>query len=151
METTILIAVAAFLAGVLNAIAGGGSFLTFPALVFAGVPPVIANATSAIAAVPGYLAAAIGFKDDIASVERKNLIQQTCITLIGGLIGALLLLVSSNDFFTTIVPFLLLASTAIFAFQDRILGWGRNGGMKLTPYGGPVGKVRYFVDLSWRI
>ena len=84
METTILIAVAAFLAGVLNAIAGGGSFLTFPALVFAGVPPVIANATSAIAAVPGYLAAAIGFKDDIASVERKNLIQQTCITLIGG-------------------------------------------------------------------
>ncbi len=135
METTILIAVAAFLAGILNAIAGGGSFLTFPALVFAGVPPVIANATSAIAVFPGYLAAAVGFKDDIASVERKQLIRQTGITLIGGLIGALLLLVSSNDFFTAIVPFLLLASTAIFAFQDRILAWGRNGGLQLTPYG----------------
>ncbi len=135
METTILIAVAAFLAGILNAIAGGGSFLTFPALVFAGVPPVIANATSAIAVFPGYLAAAVGFKDDIASVERKQLIHQTGITLIGGLIGALLLLMSSNDFFTAIVPFLLLASTAIFAFQDRILAWGRNGGLQLTPYG----------------
>ncbi|KAB7615318.1 sulfite exporter TauE/SafE family protein [Amylibacter sp. SFDW26] len=135
METTILIAVAAFLAGILNAIAGGGSFLTFPALVFAGVPPVIANATSAIAVFPGYLAAAIGFKEDISSVERKQLIRQTGITLVGGLIGALLLLVSSNDFFTAIVPFLLLASTAIFAFQDRILAWGRSGGLQLTPYG----------------
>jgi len=136
MDTTLLIAAAAFLAGILNAIAGGGSFLTFPALVFAGVPPVIANATSAIAVFPGYLTAALGFKDDIATIDRKQMIQQTGITLVGGLIGALLLLVSSNDFFTAIVPFLLLASTAIFAFQDRILAWGRSGGVQLTPYGG---------------
>ncbi len=145
MDTTILITVAAFFAGILNAIAGGGSFLTFPALVFAGVPPVIANATSAIAVFPGYLSAAVGFKDDIASVERAQLIRQTAITLIGGLIGALLLLISSNDFFTTIVPFLLLGSTAIFAFQDRILAWGRSGGVQLTPYGaiGTLGVAIY--------
>lgn len=135
MDTTILIAIAAFLAGVLNAIAGGGTFLTFPALVFAGVPPVIANATSAIAVFPGYLAAAVGFREDIAAINRSKLIRQCGLSLIGGLIGALLLLISSNDFFTLIVPFLLLASTAIFAFQDRILAWGRGGGLQLTPYG----------------
>ena len=140
MDTTILITIAAFLAGILNAIAGGGTFLTFPALVFAGVPPIIANATSAIAVFPGYLSSALGFRQDIASVDRAQLIRQSALSLVGGLIGALLLLVSSNDFFTVIVPFLLLASTAIFAFQDRILDWGRNGGIQLTPFGA-VGTV----------
>lgn len=135
MDTTIIIAVAAFLAGILNAIAGGGTFLTFPALVFAGVPPIVANATSAIAVFPGYLSSALGFKQDIASIDRAQLIRQSVLSLVGGLIGALLLLISSNDFFTVIVPFLLLASTAIFAFQDRILDWGRNGGIQLTPFG----------------
>jgi uncharacterized membrane protein YfcA len=135
VDTTIIIIIAAFLAGILNAIAGGGTFLTFPALVYAGVPPVIANATSALAVFPGYLSSALGFKDDIATVDRSQLIRQCLLSLAGGLIGALLLLVSSNDFFTKIVPFLLLASTAIFAFQDRILTWGRNGGLQLTPYG----------------
>ncbi len=135
METTILIATAAFFAGILNAIAGGGTFLTFPALVFAGVPPIVANATSAIAVFPGYLSSAAGFRTDIATIDRKRLIRQCTLSLAGGLFGALLLLVSSNDFFTMIVPFLLLASTAIFAFQDRILAWGRSGGIQLTPYG----------------
>ena len=135
METTILIAIAAFFAGILNAIAGGGTFLTFPALVFAGVPPIVANATSAIAVFPGYLSSAAGFREDIATINRKRLIHQCALSLAGGLIGALLLLISSNDFFTLIVPFLLLTSTAIFAFQDRILAWGRNGGIQLTPYG----------------
>lgn len=135
METTLLIATAAFLAGILNAIAGGGTFLTFPALVFAGVPPIIANATSAIAVFPGYLSSAAGFRTDIATINRRQLIRQCTLSLAGGLVGALLLLISSNDFFTIIVPFLLLASTAIFAFQDRILAWGKGGGIALTPYG----------------
>lgn len=136
MDATLLITIAAFLAGILNAIAGGGTFLTFPALIFAGVPPIIANATSAVAVFPGYLAAAAGFRSDIAAINRRRLIQQCAVSLIGGLIGALLLLISSNEFFTVIVPFLLLASTAIFAFQDRILAWGRGGGgVELTPYG----------------
>ncbi len=135
MDATVLITIAAFLAGILNAIAGGGTFLTFPALVFAGVPPIIANATSAIAVFPGYLAAAAGFRSDIAAINRRTLIQQCALSLVGGLVGALLLLISSNEFFTVIVPFLLLASTAIFAFQDRILAWGRSGGIQLTPYG----------------
>ena len=135
MDGYILITVAAFGAGILNAIAGGGTFLTFPALIFAGVPPIIANATSALAVFPGYLSAALGYKVELSTIERPVLIRQAVISLIGGLIGALLLLISSNSFFTTLVPFLLLASTLIFAFQDRILAWGRSGGMQLSPFG----------------
>lgn len=135
METTILLIIAAFFAGILNAIAGGGTFLTLPALMFAGIPPIAANATSAIAVFPGYLSAALGFSKDIQSIDKKQLIRQSIITIIGGLIGAALLLVSSNDFFTKIVPFLLLISTIIFAFQDQILAWGNKGGMRLAPFG----------------
>ena len=135
MDGYILITVAAFGAGILNAIAGGGTFLTFPALIFAGVPPIIANATSALAVFPGYLSAALGYKVELSTIERPVLIRQAVISLIGGLIGALLLLISSNSFFTTLVPFLLLASTLIFAFQDRILAWGRSGGVQLSPFG----------------
>ena len=65
METTLLLT-AAFIAGALNAVAGGGSFLTLPALVFTGVPPVVANATGTVALLPGYMAGAWGFREDTA-------------------------------------------------------------------------------------
>jgi uncharacterized membrane protein YfcA len=121
METTILITIAAFLAGILNAIAGGGTFCTFSALVFAGVPPIIANATSALAVFPGYLSSAAVFRDDITTIDRRQLARQSALSLVGGLISALMLLISSNEAFNLIVPFLLLASTAIFTYQDYIL------------------------------
>ena len=66
----VIIIGAAFFAGVLNAIAGGGSFLTFPALVFIGVPTIAANATSAVAVFPGYLSGALGFLSEIQSFDR---------------------------------------------------------------------------------
>ena len=66
-----LLAAAAFGAGVLNAIAGGGSFLTFPALVFTGVPPIVANATSALAVSPGYLGSTLGFRPELAALIRR--------------------------------------------------------------------------------
>ena len=65
-----LTAAAALAAGVLNAIAGGGSFLTFPALVFAGVPPLAANATSAMAVSPGYLGSTLGFRAELRELPR---------------------------------------------------------------------------------
>ena len=64
MDTALLVA-AAFVAGALNAVAGGGSFLTLPALVFTGVPPVVANATGTVALLPGYMAGAWGFREDM--------------------------------------------------------------------------------------
>lgn len=67
-----LILVAASGAGVLNTIAGGGTFLTFPALVFVGVPPVMANASSAVAVFPGYLGGALGFRAELAQFDRNR-------------------------------------------------------------------------------
>ena len=85
----LLLAGAAFCAGILNTVAGGGTFLTFPALVFTGVPVVAANATSAVAVFPGYLGGAMGFRREIAAFERKRLLRILLATAAG--VAALLL------------------------------------------------------------
>ena len=99
----------------LNAIAGGGSFLTFPALVFTGVPPIMANATSALAVSPGYLGSTLGFKAELAALPRRRLWREMAIAASGGVIGALLLLVTPGKLFDGIVPWLLLFATLLFA------------------------------------
>jgi len=111
---TILCA-AAFGAGVLNTVAGGGTFLTLPALILVGVPPVAANATSAVAVLPGYVGGALGFRRELAAIDRKLLIRFALASLTGGLAGAGLLLVTSNQTFRAIVPWLLLFATLLFA------------------------------------
>ena len=131
----LLIILAAFGAGVLNTIAGGGTFLTFPALVFIGVPPVIANATSGVAVFPGYLSGALGFKKELQVFDRKQLIRLGIITIIGGLIGSLLLLVSSNRAFSIVVPFLLFGATLTFLFGEKIRNWAESKSRAVTPFG----------------
>jgi uncharacterized membrane protein YfcA len=121
----LLLGAAAFFAGVLNTIAGGGTFLTFPALVYTGVPVVAANATSAVAVFPGYLGGALGFKREIAAFERKRLARIALATVVGGTIGSLLLLISSNKAFSVVVPFLLVIATLAFAFGDTLQAWAR--------------------------
>lgn len=123
MTNWIILVIAAFAAGILNSIAGGGSFLTFPALVFAGVPPVSANATSAMAVFPGYLGAAAGFRRELRGFDKLRLRSYFIIASIGGLIGSLLLLVSSNDFFSMVVPWLLLFATVVFAMGGKLNDW----------------------------
>ncbi|MBT8425523.1 MAG: sulfite exporter TauE/SafE family protein [Silicimonas sp.] len=120
MQDLVLLALAAFLAGITNAIAGGGTFLTFPALVLSGVPPVAANATSAVAVFPGYLSSALGFRREIASLRPRDTIRLLAITLLGGLAGSLLLLVSSASAFAVVVPFLLLFATTAFLLGPRL-------------------------------
>ena len=122
METILLIA-AAFGAGILNTVAGGGTFLTFPALVFTGMPPVMANATSTVAVFPGYLGGAFGFRSELAGFDRRRLLRLVAITLVGGLVGSSLLLVSSNEAFSMVVPFLLLGATLAFLFGHKIRRW----------------------------
>lgn len=134
LETVVLIC-AAFAAGVLNTVAGGGTFLTFPALVAVGVPPVIANATSAVAVLPGYLGGAVGFKAELAAFDRPRLIRLGLIALAGAAVGAGLLLVSSNDAFSAVVPFLLLAATLAFLFGDRVRRWAASHAQGVTPEG----------------
>lgn len=130
-----IVVIAAFGAGVLNTIAGGGTFLTFPALVFVGVPPVAANATSAIAVFPGYLGGAVGFRRELAQFDRRQLLRLVAITLAGGLIGSLLLLVSSNRAFSMVVPFLLLAATLAFLFGDHIRAFAAARARAVAPQG----------------
>src|SRR5690606_19127571 len=96
MTEYLLLAVATFFAGMLNTVAGGGTFLTFPALVYTGVPLVAANATSAVAVFPGYLGGAAGFRGEIRALDRGMLLRAVAATAAGGLVGSLLLLVSSN-------------------------------------------------------
>lgn len=112
---------AAFVAGVINAIAGGGSFFTFPALVLVGVPGIMANATSAIAVLPGYIGGALGFSKEIAGFDRKALGIFCLLSVCGAFIGASLLLVTSREIFDVIVPFLLIAATLLFAFNQKII------------------------------
>lgn len=106
---------AAFGAGVLNAIAGGGSFLTFPALVFAGVPPIAANATSAIAVCPGYLGSTLGFRQELGALPATRWRREMAVAACGGLAGAGLLLVTPAKVFSGLVPWLLLLATGLFA------------------------------------
>lgn len=134
----LVLAAAAFAAGMLNTVAGGGTFLTFPALVYTGVPVVAANATSTVAVLPGYLGGVAGFRKEIAALDRALLVKVVIATAIGGFIGSLLLLVSSNDGFSAVVPFLLLLATLAFAFGDRLQGLAQR--RRLAP-GGPVGTI----------
>ncbi len=131
----LIVLVAAFSAGVLNTIAGGGTFLTFPALVYVGVPPIIANATSAVAVFPGYLGGALGFREEILKFDRKQMIKTLAITLSGALIGSLLLLFSAEDAFSFIIPFLLLGATLAFLFGQQIRTWAASKSQSITPYG----------------
>ena len=119
-DQAVLTAAAAFAAGVLNAIAGGGSFLTFPALVFAGVPPLAANATSAIAVSPGYLGSTLGFRAELRALPAQLLRREVLVAAVGGLLGAGLLLVTPARVFSGIVPWLLLLATVLFALGPRL-------------------------------
>lgn len=125
-----LLSLAAFAAGVLNAIAGGGTFLTFPALVWTGVPPIAANATSAFAVCPGYLGSALGFRQELAALPRALLLREVTLSALGGVAGALALLVTPARVFSGIVPWLLLFATLLFAFGPWLSRWagGAHGG-----------------------
>ncbi len=132
--TFVVLAVAAFGAGVLNAIAGGGTFLTFPALVWAGVPPIPANATSALAVCPGYFGSVAGFREELAATPRPVLVRELAVSAAGGVIGALLLLVTPPAVFAGVVPWLLLLATVLFAAGPRLarLGGGTTGSQAAT-------------------
>lgn len=135
MLEALLLFAAAFFGGMLNAVAGGGTFITFPALVFVGIPPVTANATSTIAALPGYLSAAIAFRGDIRRIHDAPFAKLTIWTMIGGAVGSGLLLVSSNKAFSLLVPFLLLAATLIFYRADDVRRMASRWRSVVKPFG----------------
>lgn len=110
---------AGVLAGMINSIAGGGTLVSFPALVWIGRDPVIANATSTVAIWPGSLAGAFGFRRELATA-RKWLLLLIVPSLAGGIAGSWLLLQTPSRVFAMIVPFLILGATLLFAAQEII-------------------------------
>jgi uncharacterized membrane protein YfcA len=119
VEYLILI-VAAFMAGLMNAIAGGGSFFVFPALVFAGVPPINANASTTVALFPSTFASAWAYRRDLRDFGGVRVRSMLIVSLVGGSTGAALLLSTSAELFDAVIPWLLLGSTVIFAFGPRL-------------------------------
>lgn len=124
MNSDLLLATASFLAGAMNAVAGGGSFITFPALVLSGVPSIAANASSTVALFPGSFASAWAYRDDFRSFEGVSVKALLPVSLAGGLAGAMLLLLTPQTTFDSVIPWLLLFGTLAFAF-------GRKAGERL--------------------
>ena len=116
------LAIAAVAAGLINALAGGGSLITFPTLMAVGIPPVMANVTNTVALCPGYLGATLAQKKDLHGQQKRiQLLLPSAV--IGGIIGGILLLNSSDQVFDRLIPFLILLAAALLAFQDTLRSW----------------------------
>ena len=114
-----IIAAGAFIAGGMNAMAGGGTFFSFPALLAAGVPPVAANASNTVALWPASFSSAWAYRREIRRHGRLAVLLSV-VSLLGGLSGGLLLLATSNEAFSVLIPWLLLLATTLFAFSAQI-------------------------------
>ena len=115
----VLLAVAAFAAGAVNAVAGGGSLISFPALVAVGVPTLNANVTNQIALLPGYLGGSLAYRDELRD-QRRRVRALLATTVVGTIIGALLLVISSNALFDVLAPILVLAAVLLLALKPRL-------------------------------
>lgn len=116
------VAISAVAAGLINALAGGGSLITFPTLMAVGIPPVMANVTNTVALCPGYLGATLAQKQDLQGQQQRiELLLPSAI--IGGIIGGILLLNSSEQVFERLIPFLILLAAGLLAFQDTLRSW----------------------------
>jgi uncharacterized protein len=125
----------AFLAAAINSVAGGGTLVSFPVLVWLGLPPVVANATSTAGIWPGSLGSIWGFRQELRRTNRRMLwLVIPC--LVGGISGALLLRATSEAAFSRLVPFLVLFATLLFAARARVQAWlkQRTG---ISPDGAP--------------
>jgi uncharacterized protein len=143
MLSFLVLTVAGLAAGALNAVAGGGTFLSFPALVWLGVPPIMANATATLTALPGYLSSAWAFRRDVSAEGALSLKWMIALSVLGGFAGAVLLMVTPDDVFVGIVPWLLLLATILFAMGPRLVRlMAGSGGL------GPMASILVIVAVS---
>src|SRR3954468_24133157 len=110
---------AAFAAGAINSVAGGGSLVSFPTLIWLGVPSIPANATNTVALVPGSLASVLGYRRELRGSDTRVLALAVP-SLIGGIIGAVLLSRTPAQLFDRLVPILILFATILFMVQEPI-------------------------------
>jgi uncharacterized membrane protein YfcA len=145
----IILLAAATAAGVANALAGGGTFMIFPALVFAGVDPIMANATSSVITLPGGVASALVYRRPVTGRLFWTLV---LISVAGGVAGSQLLLHTSSERFAKIVPYLMIGASLVFSFSNQLRTFagahtsGRNhtallyaGTLAISVYGGYFG------------
>jgi hypothetical protein len=125
LETIVFLFVAGALGGALNSVAGGGSFIAFPALLFTGVPPIPANATNTIALWTAMAASGGAYRERL-DVPRRVMIPLLVASFIGGLAGAFLLLKTPAQTFMRVLPWLTLGATLLFAFGRKLAGGRRS-------------------------
>lgn len=119
LSELLLLFIAGLLGGMLNSIAGGGTFITFPALLFVGIPPITANATNTFASCSGYISGTYAFRKDLLAY-KSELPKYILISLLGGVSGAWLLLQTPESLFREAIPWLLLFATLLFIFGSRL-------------------------------
>ena len=128
-----LLVFVALLAGVQNALAGGGSFLTFPALMLFGMGARAANITSTVALFPGQIATGLTGRAHVTGAEGLSVRTLIGISLVGGAVGAVLLLSTPASIFERLVPFLVLFATGVFAWGSFFRRGGDAGRVRLSP------------------
>jgi uncharacterized membrane protein YfcA len=118
----LLVALGAVAGGIVNAVAGGGTLITFPILTAVGIPAVAANVTNTVALAPGYLSGTLAQRNDLRGQERR-LWWLIPTSVLGGLAGGLLLLRTDERIFREIVPYLILLACALLALQGKVRSW----------------------------
>jgi hypothetical protein len=144
MNDALFIAAAGMVGGAMNAVAGGGSFVTMPALIAAGVPSLNANATNTVALVPSALASAFAYRHDFEGFDGVKLSAMAIVSVAGGAIGAVLLLYTSQSLFDKMFPFLLLFGVLVFAFGRQL---GEELRKRMTIHPGALPAVQFVLGI----
>ncbi|MEO8361469.1 MAG: sulfite exporter TauE/SafE family protein [Vicinamibacteria bacterium] len=113
---------AAMLAGAINAVAGGGTLISFPVMTALGIPPVAANVTNSVALCPGFIGGIWAQRGDLSG-QRRLLVVLVPLAAAGGVVGGALLLASGDRVFRAIVPFLILSASVLLSVQDKVRAW----------------------------
>lgn len=118
----VIVALAGFMCGAVNSVAGGGSLILFPALIASGLPTLNANVTNSVATWPGYVGGVLGFREELRD-QKSRLAGLTLVTLAGSTTGCVLLLTTPSEAFDIVVPALVLFATGLLWMQPRIKKW----------------------------
>lgn len=147
ITTLLIVAAAAFVATVTNSVAGGGTFLTFPTLTgVGGLSEKVANMTSTVGVWCGSVSAVVSVWKEFALLPRGRFIVFSVISLVGGIVGSVLLLTTPNKTFALVIPWLLLFATVIFAFSKPIARWsGRHHGGTSVKWIVVVGVIQFAI------
>jgi uncharacterized membrane protein YfcA len=137
----LLLAAAGVLAGAMNAVAGGGSFVSMPALMAAGLPATQANASSTVALFPGALSSTWAYRRDIRPFGKVGLVPLTVVSVVGGFVGAVLLLATPTSLFDRVIPWLLLLATVTLVFGPRVREALARRDLAIGPIGALTGQA----------